>query len=77
MLQLQREGAYNQKLSKAQGHPKILSNSGGLVEGEKGVRVAEERGFFKQPGVKSMSSLPWVSINYFSPLNIKESTDRD
>jgi len=64
-------------LSKAQGHPKIPSNSGGLVEGAEGggARVTEERGFFKWPEVKSMSSLPWVSVNYFLPLTIEENTE--
>ena len=77
MLQLQREGAYSQKLSKTQGHPKVPSNSGGLVKGAErgGVRVTEERGFLEQPGVKCMSSSPMVSVNYFSPLNIEESTE--
>jgi len=66
-------------LSKAQGPPKIPSNSGGLVEGAEGggVRVTEEKGFFEWPGVKCMSSLPRISVNYFSPLNIEESTETE
>ena len=35
----------------------------------------KKRWFFRKPGVKCTSSSPWVSVNYFSPLTVEESTE--
>src|SRR3979490_2643863 len=35
----------------------------------------EKAGFSGGAGVKRMSSLPWASVNYFTPLAVEESTE--